>query len=607
MSLVASIFGRFAVDLFRACALARTRGVVVRPLLILGFAVSSGTQAATSFNAQSPLGSNLEGISQYSSENPFLNVFKNSNAWTTSNGTTYDTGEEAYLQLDSDGYPTTLVATSSDPNRPQLFTLVQANMYGSMPSTPNGIYPAGQYIVTYQGAGTLQFGGDATLVSSSAGQYVINVATASGVGIFLKITSTDPLGVGNYIRNIQVVQAGNAAALAAGQVFTPGFLSMIQNFHVLRFMGWLSITDNPLTSWANRPLQSNAFWGTTKGGPIETAIQLANAVSADAWLNIPAMVDNNYITQMATLVHSQLGSAQKVYLEYSNETWNYSFSQAAWIQAQGQAEWPSFTGSTFQLNRDWYGQRVAQMCDIWKSVWGADANRVVCVLAAQSNDGSGYTATESLNCPLWTAGAPCSSHGIGAVAIAPYFGGAVPSAWTSQSDGGLASLFASLTSQNDPSIPAGGWLGSASGFEALYASVLAPYKLPMLAYEGGQSFEGFPTYSNGSAMVNLFAAANRDPRMGTAYTAYLNQWKANGGQLFMHLQDTSPYTQYGEWGALESFMQTTIPLSSAPPKWQALENFITNNACWWSGCVGTLGTTTTIIVTPMPPTNVTVH
>jgi hypothetical protein len=103
-------------------------------------------------------------------------------------------------------------------------------------------------------------------------------------------------------------------------------------------------------------------------------------------------------------------------------------------------------------------------------------------------------------------------------------------------------------------------------------------------------------------MVNLFAAANRDPRMGAAYTTYLNQWKANGGQLFMNFTDTGNYSQYGEWGALESFMQTTTPLTSAPPKWQALQNFISANACWWSGCTGTASGTI-----PMPPINLQVH
>jgi hypothetical protein len=88
--------------------------------------------------------------------------------------------------------------------------------------------------------------------------------------------------------------------------------------------------------------------------------------------------------------------------------------------------------------------------------------------------------------------------------------------------------------------------------------------------------------------------------MGTAYTTYYQQWKANGGQLLNVFAGITPYSQYGEWGALESVMQTTNPLSSAPPKWQAIQNFI-SGGCWWTGCTGTLAKT------PEAPTNLTVH
>jgi hypothetical protein len=60
--------------------------------------------------------------------------------------------------------------------------------------------------------------------------------------------------------------------------------------------------------------------------PIKIAVQLANAVSADAWMNVPVMADDNFIRQIAMLVHGLLGGTQKVYVERSNEVWTYSFS-----------------------------------------------------------------------------------------------------------------------------------------------------------------------------------------------------------------------------------------------------------------------------------------
>jgi hypothetical protein len=572
-------------------------------LLFLSLGIVGTSSAATTANMNSPLGSNLQGVSYYSSEMPFLNAFATGGSWLT-NGPTYDTGEEQYLQLDANGYPTTLTASAADPNKPQLFTNVQMLMYYNMPKTANGYYPSGNYIVLYDGAGTIKYGLDAKLVSSSPGRDIINVANAV-YGISFIISATDPAHTGNYIRNIRVVQAAYESSLAAGQMFNPAFLSAIQNFRIIRFMDWLETNNNTLVNWANRPVPTNAFWGLGNGVPIEVAVNLANAVSADAWLNVPHMATDDYITQMATLVHSQLGSTQKVYIEYSNEVWNSIFSQSSYAQAQGQATFPAGLGSPYDYNRNWYGMRTAQMCDIWKSVWGKDAGRVVCVLGAQA--ANTYTATESLNCPFWTAGAPCSGHGIGVVAIAPYFGGAVPSAWTSQSDGGLASLFTSLTAQNDPSIPVGGWLGQVASWESAFSAALAPYKLPMVAYEGGQTFVGFPTYGAGSPMVNLFSAANVDPRMSNAYSTFLSQWKSHGGQYFVNFSDSSPYSQYGEWGALQSIFQTISPLSAAPPKWQALQNFISSNPCWWAGCVGTVGGSAPSAATPMAPTSIKVQ
>jgi hypothetical protein len=579
-----------------------SRGIAVLVAFIIGVWAVNPLWAATSYNENSALGTNLTGVSYYSAEQPFMDIFKTSGGWGTHvQNSGADTGEEQYLNLDANGWPISLTA-ANNPN-PQKFTQVSVLVLNNLPNTPNGNYRAGQYIVRYQGQGTITYAFDAVKVAglSTPGRDVLNVATPSQAGIYLTITSTDPNHTGNYIRNIQIVKAEQESALIAGQVFNPYFLNVMRNFRVLRFMDWFDTNGSTVSSWSNRPLLTQATWGSNAGVPYEVAVQLANALSADAWINIPVMADDNYITQLATLVHAQLGTAQKAYVEFSNEVWNTAFTQNAYAYAQGKAMWP---GASSEQNPglNWYGMRVAQTCDIWKSAWGGDASRVVCVMGAQG--ANPWTATQALNCALWTGNgnAPCSGHGIGAVAIAPYFGFGVPSAWTSQSDGGLASLFASLTSQNDPSIPVGGWIGQALRNVAAYKPTLAPYNLPLISYEGGQSFVSFPHGMNSNntpnALTNLYIAANRDPRMQAAYETYLKGWKSNGGQLFMHFNDIYTPSQYGVWGGLESIMQTTSPLSSAPPKWQAIQDFISGNPCWWSGCQGTLATV------PPSPTNV---
>lgn len=561
----------------------------------------------TSANANSALGINLNGVSYYSPEVPFLDLFKSNGGFYTHNSSGAETNEEQYLSLDSNGWPTTLKAVN-DPS-PQQFTQVSALILRSPNSTP--VYVSGQYIVLYQGQGTLSYGFDAikNTSMSTAGRDVITVAKATGGGILISITSTDPNGTGNYIRNVQVVSAAQESALLGGQMFNPAFVSLLKKFRALRFMDWFATNGSTLSSWSNRPLPTNANWAGTNGVPYEVAIQLANAVGADGWFNVPVMADDTFMMQFATLVHNQLGVAQQAYVELSNEVWNSGFSQYAYANSQGRATWPN-AGSGADYGNNWYGMRVAQMCDIWRQVWGADSGRIICVMGAQA--AVPWTATEALNCALWTGAgnAPCASHGIGAVAIAPYFGGSAPAVWTSQADGGLSSLFAAMNSQNDPSVPTGGYLGQALGWVSAYGSALTPYKLPLIAYEAGESFVAFPHGVNpdgsNNALTNLYIAANRDARMQSTYQTYLQGWKSNGGELIMHYNDISPYSQYGEWGALESIMQSVTPLGSAPPKWQALQGFLSNAPCWWAGCAGTIGANAAPAV-PMPPSSLAVH
>ena len=569
-------------------------------ILALTLLCAQRATGATPANASSPLGINLMPVNYYSPAQPFLDIFKTaavakagSTGWVTHSDSTWDTHEEAYLQLDKDGYPRTLKASAADP-KPQLFNsvglvllrgLARANAATGVPYRP------GRYIVMYEGEGTLSYSLDAKLVNSSPGRDVIEVTTpTSGGGIDLRIVATDPHDRGNHLRNIRVVKAEEEPLLKAGRIFRADYLRLLARFRIVRGMQWLNIDGDggSLQDWSNRPLPTDGGWGSDRGVPLEVLLQLCAEVGADCWLNVPHQASDDYITQMARVTHAMLGREQKAYVEFSNEVWNSSYPQYDYAVRRGRSAWPDASGSDFDLNRSWYGMRTAQMCDIWKAVWGADAGRVVCVLSAQAEVTN--TAIQSLNCPLWRGPqhGPCVNHHIDAVAIAPYFGNSVPDAWTSQADVGLARLFASMTTRNDPSIPEDGWLAQASRYEAAYHSALAPYKLELIGYEGGQSFVGHPRYGDGSPLVNLYIAANRDARMGAAYTTALKDWRMNGGHVWVLYADIYAPSQYGEWGALESFLDTVDPLTKAPPKWQAIQSFITSYPCWWPACTGSI-------------------
>ena len=308
----------------------RARGVAGFVLCLLLVSLSlSGARAETASNARSPLGINLNGVTYYSAEQPFLNIFKTSGVsqstpagWTTGSNSTYNTHEEPYLQLDANGYPITLTAAAADPNRPQLFNHVSVILLdvGASDSGQGPPFQGGNYVVLYDGQGTITSIG-AKLVSSSPGRDLIQVTPTVGLGIGVNITATDPNHSGNYIRNIQVEYAPTEAQLDAGSVFRPDFVASLGSFHVLRFMDWLDTNNSTVTTWESRSHVDDAVGA--KGVPLEISIQLANAVGADPWLNAPATPTDDYVKQMAALVHNTLGPRpQKVYVELSNEVWN---------------------------------------------------------------------------------------------------------------------------------------------------------------------------------------------------------------------------------------------------------------------------------------------
>ncbi|MHB8885744.1 MAG: hypothetical protein ACYC5H_11845 [Methylovirgula sp.] len=553
-------------------------------------------QARAQANPSSPLMTNLSSVNYYTSEQPFLDVFKTDGretsygaglqrGWLTQNRASWDTGEEGSLQLDANGWPKSVIGA-----RGTKFTRVGV-LLERQGGTAKPPYPAGQYVVLYDGRGRIKYGLDAwkNLALSAPGRDVIKV-TPSDAGILLQITSTDPHHTGNYIRNIRIVQAAYESDLKAGQIFNPRFLAMLRPFRGYRFMDWMETNNSTQSAWADRPLPTDAFWGTMSGVPVEVMVALLNQQKADGWFNMPVRATDDYVTKFAALVHSALNARSKVYVEYSNEVWNFGFLQYHYAYEHGNALWPN-SSNQWYAGFNYYGMRFAQICNIWKKVWGADSGRVVCVLATQAAsltpssllpapgayDNSGGVGYQDLNCPLAisTLGKRCYQFA-DAIAIAPYFGYNVPDSWTTQSDGGLTSLFTEITQGGlAPGGYPGGMIKQALGWTTAWTTSLKQYGgLPLIAYEGGQSLIG----SKDAALTTLYAAANRNRRMGAAYAQYLQGWKAAGGGLFANFSDVGPSTAYGAWGVLESVMDKTSP------KYDALTRFIAANPCWWPAC-----------------------
>lgn len=93
--------------------------------------------------------------------------------------------------------------------------------------------------------------------------------------------------------------------------------------------------------------------------PIEIQASIANSINANLWANLPAMADDNFVTNWASLACSSLNASLNFHPEYSNEVWNFSQTQTPWAQNRGLAF--GFPKSGDRAIYDWYGLRVRQI------------------------------------------------------------------------------------------------------------------------------------------------------------------------------------------------------------------------------------------------------
>lgn len=606
------------------------------------------TPLQNTLNTNSPLGTNVPTLDQ-SDAIWLINQFPRGSGWLTQCDETcnyqWDTAEQSQLQLDANGW---VRSFGSNPNR--RFTSVAAVLYAGA----SHLAPTGNWTVLYEGQGTIDYGFSpfVQVISRAPGRDVLKITPQVDSLLRIRISNINP---SNHLRNIRVLLPGgicgtNATAYAASsaacpstfrsfekiyttQRFHPLFLKELQNYRTLRFMQFMGTVSDQLNAanlnqtqqtryWSQRTTINHALWTKSGPPPHELMFELSNAVSADAWVNVNFWANDEYVRNLAMTALNSLAPNLKVYVEWSNEVWNGAYPYGVYgarIEQWAQKRWPNATfpdgtpASGFTKRMNYVGMRSDQVCRIWKSVWGTQANRVQCVMPGGPFD---YPAAEALDCPFYAAqvGVPNCATRMSAVAAAPYFGGYIDdnpnssggnftqlNAWTLQADGGLSSLFNELNTGSLLRLPTavGGALPPAREVMRDNKQVANQFGLRLVAYEGGQHLTPLSLGGTGCGdwsipsgwtaanctpyrrIQNLFMKANRDSRMSTLYTNYLNAWKQQGGDLFVHYHTLGQFSpQFGSWGAKEYAGQP----ETQTPKYRALMQFKTNNTCWWSNC-----------------------
>jgi hypothetical protein len=416
----------------------------------------------------------------------------------------------------------------------------------------------GQYVCLHEGEGEMEFfsfpkGDPARVVSRAPGRLVLQFTP--GAEIFLRIASLRPE---NPIRNLHLVKPAFEKDFLEDP-FHPEFLKRWGFARVLRFMDWMETNGSPLREWKDRPRLGDARY--RKGVPLELLLDLGNRTGAAPWLCVPHLAEDSFVEEMARLAKERLDPRLGLYLEYSNEVWNWQFAQSRHALERGRAL--GLDPADKDNHLFYYARRSREIFAIWDRVFGRSP-RVVRVLSSHA----ALPATTQKILAFEDA-----ARHADAVAVAPYMSWLVspppappgadkraePQQVEAVAGWDLDRAFAHLRGKVLP--------------ETLevrirqQAAVARKHGLPLVAYEGGQHFLCIRSANQNDAAVRLLCAVNRDPRMEALYEDYLRAWKDEGGGLFCHFASLSRYGQFGSWGLAERLEDLGAPAS---PKFNAL-------------------------------------
>ncbi|CUH79435.1 calcium-binding protein [Tropicibacter naphthalenivorans] len=532
------------------------------------------------------LGMGLNGISDWSTQHPFIDIFKTSRPWVGHLPGQWGgfTTEQLYAggHLSENGWPLSI---------PEGVESLEAVLLTGQPAGSDSL--RGQYVLRYEGKGKIRLEGRAKRVRYTEGEIGFFYEPGGEEGLVgVKLTEID---AAEPIRNITIVREDLLPFHEAGALFNPDWIEVIQDVRSVRFMDWMLTNGSPITTWDERPRLEDATW-VQWGVPPEVMIRLANTIGADPWFNMPHMADDDYIRQFAQLVKTGLDPRLRAYVEYSNEVWNRIFPQAAWAEAQADALWGSSQTGWMQF----YGMRAAQVMDIWTEVYGTDTDRLIRVVATHS----GWPGLEEsiLMSPLgYLRLGRSPKDSFDAYAVTGYFGyemggddmAARMNDWLDRSEAlaveageaqGLKRValrefvketrFEAAIAPVTLALEEGSLRQLTQEVFPYHAAVARRHGLDLVMYEGGTHVSGHGAQVDDERLSDFFTQFNYTPEMAKLYELLLAGWTQAGGTLFNAFVDVAPATKWGSWGAKRY-------LEDQNPRWDMLMAFNASGPNGW--------------------------
>lgn len=486
------------------------------------------------------MGCVLAPLGYYLQNCAWKDIFKKSDSWRTSTdpkNPTWGTDWSTAMTVDADGYPT---------------SIPQNSKYAHV-VTGHQLY-TGEYVLLWDGTGDVNVQGFSYNVTS-ANRKTFSVTKSSNTFFNVMISSSSAT---DHVRNIRLLIPGSEATYKT-QPLNPDFIARMANVGIVRYMDWGATNNSAHKSWSDRVTEF-ALQGTSGDGSsgglggtsYEMMCDTSNALNAHMWVCVPHQVDDNYVTQMATLIKSRLNSNLHCYIEYSNELWNGQFQQTTWTETQGKnanlLNVGYAPGQTWCAGINYSARRAAQIWKIFTTVFGG-TSRIVRVMASQ-NGGVGITDAwiVALNNSTINPLSTDPDARPDALAVAPYVG-----ASGVQSTDTVASVVAKMTANLSS--------GDVFGGTALHKQRADANGLRLIAYEGGQTLYT-PSGNNANT---LLAQVNRSPDIDALYRAYFANWFSITQDVFCHFNDCfNDDTSGGNfWGLIQKQNEQPASLGKA--------------------------------------------
>ncbi len=523
-------------------------------VLFFAFATTAQTQAQLADSCKLNFGTNLGGLADWGTELPFVDMMRNCREWYSKDvdnpNSPFNSEAADSMSFRPDGYP--MHIPQNIPGRPfqQRVATIWAWTAG---------WDAGQYVVLFDGTGSLSFwGGLSNLVQTSGNRYVFDFNDPAENILEMTILESD---ISDPVRNIRIIKS-NFENTYQTQPFNLVWIEKLLIFKSVRFMDWGTTNnwgqvdgwswENPeMAVWSERARMDNYTWANNKGIPYEMMIKLLNDYDLDGWVCVPHIAGDDFIGQMAAMFHEQLETERKLTVEYSNEIWNWMFGQTNWLyyygcQSQG-IDWP-----------EGVVPYVQNCMDIWTEVYGADSVRIKRVVGLQTAwlDVSQRMAF-NMRPGSFDAVSPAYYFGLSSETLEAELDQLGPNATVAD----VATRVRQSRDENEKI-----WMLD------IKTQLADQLNLPMAFYEGGQHitpnpFGEEPTYAQ--ALLDI----QRDTAMYNLYTEWFGFMRSlHSGDNPLQCMNFSfiggRSARYGSWGILETMDQDTALIPA--PKYRAI-------------------------------------